>query len=208
MLTVPTQRSVPFVGLAAVVTLLSSGLTGCRVAGDSATVAAGMAAAEDLQRGAAHAPVSAADSSSVRDAEAAFTAWLDRSLERADAMPSLPDGVCDDGGGSFPSPLLASYAVMPSQMRGDTIVARASVTTVAEQDIDRRVQNRFTARQRVRTDVLEWDVIPSDTGWLVCNGIRFGYRGADSLTTWSPQGADLGTARVLADSVRRAQGAS
>jgi hypothetical protein len=78
---------------------------------------------------------------------------------------------------------------------------------VAEQDVDRRVPNGFVARQRVRTDVLEWDVIPTDDGWQVCNGIRFGYRGADSLTRWLPEGASILTARVLADSVRTVAGA-
>jgi hypothetical protein len=88
------------------------------------------------------------------------------------------------------------------------VVARASVTTVAEQDVDRRSFERFVARQRVRTDVLEWDVIPTGEGWQVCNGIRFGYRGADSLTSWLPAGTSIATARALADSVRASSGAS
>ena len=116
-----------------------------------------------------------------------------------------PDTTCDDGGVPyFPSMLLADYRVLPFEMRGDTLVRRAEVVTVAEQDIDRRT-NRFVARQRIRRDVLEWDLIPVDANrWAVCNGLRFGYRGADSLTTWRPAGTSYETARALADSIAAA----
>ncbi|MES2522975.1 MAG: hypothetical protein V4617_09780 [Gemmatimonadota bacterium] len=180
-------------------------------------------------------PVTAGDSAMVREAEGALRSWLDASLlagsvetSHGDSSPgdtssgerspggtspeasttphSTPMGnECDDSGPTFPSPLLADYDVMESALRGDTVVARATVTTVAEQDIDRRTQDRFIARQRVRSDLLEWDVIPTDAGWMVCNGIRFGYRGADSLTRWTPEGASINTARLLADSVRKSR---
>ena len=112
-------------------------------------------------------------------------------------------GACGEGGQSyFPSTLLAGFTLLAFESRGDTIVGRAEVVTVAEQDIDRRAANRFVARQRVRRDVLEWDVIPEGNGrWTVCNGLRFGYRGVDSLTTWRPDGASYASARRLADSV-------
>jgi len=92
--------------------------------------------------------------------------------------------------------------LLPFELRGDTIVGRAEVVTVAEQDLDRRATDRFVARERVRTDVLEWDVLSVDADhWVVCNGLRFGYRGVDSLTTWRPEGASYTTARRLADSI-------
>lgn len=170
-------------------------------------------------------PAGGDDSAAVRAAEAALASWLDASLLEAphadapDVAAPHVDGSpartavgspgtideCGESGATFPSPLLAHYELLTSMLRGDTVVARASVTTVAEQDIDRRAGDRFIVRQRVRTDVLEWDVIPTDAGWAVCNGIRFGYRGADSLTRWTPEGASLNTARVLADSVRGAR---
>lgn len=52
---------------------------------------------------------------------------------------------------------------------------------------------------------LERDVRRTDDGWMVCNGIRFGYRGADSLTRWIPEGSSYARAWALADSVRKAQ---
>jgi len=54
-------------------------------------------------------------------------------------------------------------------------------------------------------DSILWDVIPADDGaWAVSNGLRFGYRGSDSLTVWRPDGSSYQTARALADSIVRA----
>ena len=150
-------------------------------------------------------PQTAQDSAHAGAAVDALVAWLDAAVERTDSVPAYDVAGCDEAS-AFPSPLLARYEVMETRLRGDTVVARASVTTVAEQDVDRRSFERFVARQRVRTDVLEWDVIPTGDGWQVCNGIRFGYRGADSLTSWLPEGTSIVTARALADSVRAAAG--
>lgn len=149
------------------------------------------------------------DSAAVKSAEVAFRHFLDASREGSTTHDSLAalTACGDDGGNSyFPMMLLAGYSLQPFDMHGDTVVARASVVTVAEQDIDRRT-SRFNARQRVREDPLEWDVIPTDEPgkWVVCNGLRFGYVGADSLTTWRPEGASYKTARALADSIAKAR---
>ncbi len=153
-------------------------------------------------------PVAPADSERVALAETAFLQWLASSAEpgaTANAGMSesnTPVSHCNDGG-SFPTPLLATWQLLPSQMRGDTVVVHAIVTTVGEQDEDRREAHRFTARQRVRTDILEWDMIETADGWMVCNGIQFGYVGADSLTSWLPSGTSIATARGIADSLRK-----
>ncbi len=173
--------------------------------------ASAIATTDSLEGAPAERTPSAADSGRVRDAERALTTWLDASREsrtaerdasRADSLAACPDG----GGAYFPSMLLADYRLRASAMRGDTVVARVEVVTVAEQDIDRRA-NGFIARERVRRDLLEWDLVPTvasqeEPGWAICNGLRFGYRGADSLTTWRPEGSSWQSARRLADSVR------
>lgn len=150
------------------------------------------------------------DSAAVKSATVALRQFLDASREGSatrDDIQALTQ--CDDGGGEafFPSTLLGGYTLLPFDMHGDTVVARASVVTVAEQDVDRRSQG-FTARQRVREDVLEWDVIPTGVPdeWVVCNGLRFGYLGADSLTVWRPDGASHATALQLVDSIIKARG--
>ena len=170
------------------------------------SAATSLAAVADLERAPA-----AADSARVRDAEQALMAWLEASRESAEGARDIAQAdalaACGDGGGAyFPSMLLADYRLRASAMRGDTVVARAEVITVAEQDIDRRADG-FIARERVRRDVLEWDLVPlaapqDEPGWAICNGLRFGYRGADSLTTWRPEGSSWQSARRLADSVR------
>jgi hypothetical protein len=144
------------------------------------------------------------DAGTLVAAQDALRAFLDASREtqrNETALDSL--GYCGEADQAyFPSTLLAGYTLLPFEARGDTVVGRAEVVTVAEQDVDRRASERFVARERIRRDVLEWDVIPVDADrWVVCNGLRFGYRGSDSLTTWRPEGASYANARRLADSI-------
>jgi hypothetical protein len=144
------------------------------------------------------------DSGLVLAAERTLRQFLSASRESSPDRAALDTlTTCGDAGHAyFPSTVLATFTLLPFEAHGDTVVGRAEVITVAEQDIDRRDAQRFVARERVRTDVLEWDIIPTDDGgWVVCNGLRFGYVGADSLTTWRPDGASYSTARRLADSI-------
>ncbi len=152
------------------------------------------------------ADVARADSAVLRAAETALAAWLTASRESnatSDALPPAADAACGESGApSFPSMLLADFTLHPFELREGTIVGRAEVVTVAEQDVDRRATDRFVARERVARAVLEWDLVPDDDGgWAVCNGLRFGYRGSDSLTTWRPEGRSYQSARKLADSI-------
>ncbi len=159
---------------------------------------------DDRVRSAAAIAAPPPDSASLATAQRTLQAFLAASRESTPDQSALDTlGACGDGGQSyFPTTMLAGFTLLPFESRGDTIVGRAEVVTVAEQDVDRRNNNHFIARQRVRTDVLEWDVMPDDDGrWVVCNGLRFGYRGVDSLTTWRPDGASYASAKHLADSV-------
>jgi len=98
--------------------------------------------------------------------------------------------------------MLAGSELLAPTWRADTVVGRAVVTTVAEQDVDRVHPGYFVARMRVRRDTLEWDILRSPSGdWVVCNGLRFGLTAPDTLTTWRPQGASAAAARALADSI-------
>ena len=105
----------------------------------------------------------------------------------------------------LPSELLAHYEITGRSTRGDTVVVRARVVTVAEQDESRREPGRYTATQRVREGEWEWDVVQEDGVWKPCAGPRFGLVAPDDLTTWRPEGASAATARALADSVRAAR---
>jgi len=180
------------------VPLLLSALLGCGPGAEPAVVA-------DVNRVVSTAaPLAPPDDARTRSAQQALQAFLDASRESTQDRAAVDSLVAcgDDGQSFFPTTLLAGYTLLPFELRGDTIVGRAEVVTVAEQDLDRRATDRFVARERVRTDVLEWDVLSVDADhWVVCNGLRFGYRGVDSLTTWRPEGASYTTARRLADSI-------
>ena len=145
------------------------------------------------------------DSAAVASALATLAAYLDASREGSgtrDDLVRLTD--CRGGGDPLPGPMLATHEILPPATRGDTVIGRAVVTTVAEQDVDRRHPGYFVARLRVRADTLEWDVIPTGEGtWVVCNGLSFGITAPDSLTAWRPDGASYATARAVADSISR-----
>jgi hypothetical protein len=83
------------------------------------------------------------DPETLAAAERVLRAFLDASRESTLDPSSLDTlGVCGDGGQSyFPSTLLAGYTLLPFESRGDTIVGRAEVVTVAEVDIDRRARD-------------------------------------------------------------------
>jgi hypothetical protein len=143
------------------------------------------------------------DSATMRAATDALGRFLDASREGSPARAALPAlTACSTGGDPSPGPMLATFELLPAGARADTVVGRAVVTTVAEQDVDRQHPGYFVARVRVRSDTLEWDVLPSASGdWVVCNGLRFGLTAPDSLTTWRPNGASAAAARALADSI-------
>jgi hypothetical protein len=152
---------------------------------------------------AAAASVTPPDSATMRAATYALGRFLDASREGSPTHSALASlTACASGDDAVPGPMLATFALLPPVARADTVVGRAVVTTVAEQDVDRQHPGYFVARQRVRSDTLEWDVLRSESGdWVVCNGLRFGLTAPDSLTTWRPNGASASAARALADSI-------
>ena len=143
------------------------------------------------------------DSATVVAATEALRQFLDASREGSSTRASLARlTACAEGDDAPPGPMLASFELLPSTARADTVVGRAVVTTVADQDVDRQHPGYFVARLRVRSDTLEWDVLRSESGdWTVCNGLRFGLTAPDSLTTWRPNDASSAAARALADSL-------
>jgi hypothetical protein len=145
------------------------------------------------------------DSAAMASAIATLGAFLDASREGSATRDDLVRLTsCPGSGDPLPGPMLAAHEILPAATRGDTVIGRAVVTTVAEQDVDRRHPGYFVARVRVRADTLEWDIVPTGEGaWVVCNGLSFGLTAPDSLTAWRPDGASYATARALADSISR-----
>jgi hypothetical protein len=143
------------------------------------------------------------DSVTIRDAVDALDAFLRASREGSPTQSALGRlTACPTGDAPAAGPMLAAYELLPATTRADTVVGRALVTTVAEQDMDRQHPGWFVARLRVRSDTLEWDLLRAESGeWVVCNGLRFGLAAPDSLTSWRPAGASAASARALADSL-------
>ena len=143
------------------------------------------------------------DSATLGAAVNALDAFLQASREGSATRSALPRlTACPTGDATAPGPMLGTYELLPATTRADTIVGRAFVTTVAEQDLDRQHPGWFVARLRVRSDTLEWDLLRAESGaWVVCNGLRFGLTAPDSLTSWHPAGASTASARALADSL-------
>lgn len=146
----------------------------------------------------------APDSAALLAATTVLGEFLDASREGSATRDRQgPLTACPGGEAAAQGPMLAAFELLSPSSRADTIVARAVVTTVAEQDLDRIHPGYFVTRMRVRRDTLEWDVLRSESGgWVVCNGLRFGLTAPDSLTAWRPNGASAAAARALADSIR------
>jgi hypothetical protein len=182
-----------------------------RVAGPSLVAwalacAAGREPAHDTATNAAPAAAAAftpPDSTARRDATAALGEFLEASREGSATRDRLARlTACPGGDGPAQGPMLATFELLVPSARADTVVGRAVVTTVAEQDVDRQHRGYFVARMRVRRDTLEWDVLRAESGdWVVCNGLRFGFTAPDGLTAWRPNGASAAAARALADSL-------
>jgi hypothetical protein len=158
---------------------------------------------QDSTRAATIAAFAPPDSASFRAATAALGQFLDASREGSLQRAVLERLIACPGETSRAAgPMLAAFELLPPATRADTIVGRALVTTVADQDVDRIHPGYFVARMRVRRDTLEWDVLRTESGdWIVCNGLRFGLTAPDSLLMWRPSGASAEAARALADSI-------
>lgn len=143
------------------------------------------------------------DSARTASATRVLTAYLEASRESSYSSVAIDTLAACEGAAEthFPALLLARWVLLPMQARGDTVVARAEVTTVAEIDMNRR-DGSLIGRQRVRNDILEWDVYEDEYGnWVVCNGLRFGYRGPREAVMWRPEMASFESVRALADSL-------
>jgi hypothetical protein len=97
--------------------------------------------------------------------------------------------------------MLATWEVTGRTPRGDTTVVRARTVTVAEESVMGTTPQRYMAVARSRRGEWEWDVVREGGEWRVCNGPRFGFVGADSLTSWRPPGSSRASIRAHAESL-------
>jgi hypothetical protein len=138
-------------------------------------------------------------------ASMALATYLDGVREGGQRPEGSLDVIAGCGGDTavyHPVEMLAAWEITGRTPRGDTTVMRARAWTVAEEDAMETTPPRYMAVQRTRESEWEWDVVHDGSRWHICNGPRFGFVGADSVTSWRPATASRATARALADSVR------
>lgn len=103
---------------------------------------------------------------------------------------------------------LADFKVIGVALRGDSALATAVITTVADQ-VDRG--RGWVATPRIETDTAHWQMARSRDGerrWLVCGDAveGFGVLMVGREVRWRPATASARTARAAVDSIRRARG--
>jgi hypothetical protein len=165
--------------------------------------------------------VTAGETASVQDPQVAsakkqFVRFLQRALETAPRTApkyvevAIPE--CDPDGEQGDALWVASFNVLSVAPSGDDMIARAEVTSVAEQHLDTIAANRTVVLARIRADTLEWRMSQRPLGaqWRVCgfatNGYDLGSYGRPELIRYLP--ADMNRAKLLAeaDSIERAIG--
>jgi hypothetical protein len=142
----------------------------------------------------------------VPDAERRLAMFLEGSQSGSSSGPDSlwschPDGMTDR------YLTLATSRVLDSSQQGDTVIARAEVTTVASEVGDPKVAYRYVTTVRTRTDTMEWKMTRDSTGkWGVCDyplqRVGFGNYGNDAHTTWKPAGYTWSRVERIADSIR------
>lgn len=148
------------------------------------------------------------------DATQQFSRFLDASVATVrqgpelfkDLQACLPDEMPDR------VLWLADSRVISLAVHGDSALARAEFTTVAEQVGSTSSYHGWTATQRVRTDTGTWKLVRVRDGgttprWMVCGasveGDDFARLGRE--ITWQPAGASERSAHALIDSIRSAR---
>ena len=142
-------------------------------------------------------------------AESVVNEYLRRATPRM-SVSAEPDSLfaCDQFGSGNPELVLAKHRLLGSEMRGDTVVVRAAVVSVAQV---RLKEDGYEVEQGIRDDTLSWSVIknPSTDRWGICGFSREGpdflrIQYLDSRTTWRG-GATLQSVQRLADSIAMAR---
>jgi hypothetical protein len=129
----------------------------------------------------------------------------------------------DDGGeeicesaATYPLLALARYRILGSEMRGDTALVEAEVSSVATLARHPGVADRYIIIQGIRTDTLHFSLLRAGptSDWRICGYARefidfFGPNDLDDSTVeWRPEDASWQTLGAAVDSLRSAEKAT
>jgi hypothetical protein len=147
----------------------------------------------------------------IPDAEESVRRYLENAVYTRVPAEEAGEEICESAA-TYPLLALAQYRVLGSEMRGDTALVEAEVSSVATLDQHPHAADRYVISQGVRTDTLHFPLLRAGAtpAWRICGYARefidfFGPNDLeDSTVEWRPKGASWQTLRAAVDSVRGA----
>jgi hypothetical protein len=147
----------------------------------------------------------------VADAEERVRRYLENAVYTRVPADAVGEEICESAA-TYPLLALARYRVLGSEMRGDTALVEAEVSSVATLTEHPHVADRYVITHAVRTDTLHFPLLRAGSApeWQICGYARefidfFGPNDLDDSTVeWRPKGASWRTLRIAVDSLNRA----
>jgi hypothetical protein len=147
----------------------------------------------------------------VTGAEESVRRYLENALYTRVPADAGGEEICESAA-TYPLLALARYRILGSQMRGDTALVEAEVSSAATLTQHPRVADRYVVTQSVRTDTLHFPLLRAglSSEWQICGYARefidfFGPSDVNgSAVEWRPRGASRHTLRTAVDSLRGA----
>jgi hypothetical protein len=141
-----------------------------------------------------------------------FTRFLTAALETTPARPDLFKDLqaCLPDAPATASLWVGDFRIEPFEKHGDTLVARAQVTSVAEQKEDSATTPRFVVYARVKSEMLHWPMVLDSVSrtWKVCGfseeGYDLGGYGLSTNTRFVPDNETRQSLLARVDSLRKA----
>ncbi len=148
----------------------------------------------------------------VAAAEEVVRRYLENAIYTRVPANVLGDEICESAA-TFPLLALAKYRVIGSEMRGDTALVEAEVSSVATLTQHHHIADRYVITRGVRTDTLHYALLRAGSApeWQICGYARefidfFGTGDVvDSTVEWRPESASWQTLRAAVDSLRGAE---
>jgi hypothetical protein len=149
--------------------------------------------------------------SGIPDAEESAQRYLENAVYTRVPAEVAGEEICESAA-TYPLLALAQYRVLGSEMRGDTALVEAEVSSVATLEQHPHAADRYVISQGGRTDTLHFALLRAGAtaGWRICGYARefidfFGPHDLENSTVeWRPKGASWLTLRTAVDSVRGA----
>lgn len=147
----------------------------------------------------------------VTAAEESVRRYLNGAVYTRAEADAAEEGGCETAA-TYPLLALARYRILGSEMRGDTALVEAEVSSVATLTQHPQVADRYVVTRGVRSDTLHFALLrPGSTPeWQICGYARefidfFGPNDLEELAVeWRPAGTSRQTLKTAVDSLRGA----